>query len=169
MSREEAAFAVLSKAVRLHQTDEKEKEALQSLSTLIASHENTRAADMALLYRGRFFLDQERYDEAAADFTRFLETSPTGFLRDIALNALGIIHMIKEDYRTSLGYFEQILSSPQEWMKPFVLIRMGMCWESLGDEDKAHHAYSRCVELSPPPPWAEMAKLKLAALNREKK
>lgn len=168
-SREEAAFAVLSKAVNLYQTDNKEKDALESFSAIIDSHGNTRAADMALLYRGRLFLEQEKYDEAAADFTRFLETSPDGFLREVALNALGTIHMIKGDCRTSLGYFEQILSSPREWMKPFVLIRMGICYESLGEKGKAQTAYQQCVELSPPPPWAEMAKLKLAALSAEEK
>jgi len=164
-SREEAAFAALSEAVKLQQTDNKEKDALESFNKVVTSHGNTRAADMALLYRGRLYLEQEKYDEAAADFTRFLETSPDGFMRDIALNALGTIYMIKGDCRTSLGYFEQILSSPGEWMKPFVLIRIGMCYETLGEKNKAQNAYQQCLELSPPPPWAEMAKLKLAVLS----
>jgi len=164
---EEMAFTLLGRGISLYHQEEKVGEALQVFTEVIKDHPRIKAGEVALLYRGRCYMLQKDYDQAIADFELFLKRSSGTFLRTIALNALGNSYVAKGEHRRAIDCFQQVLSSGEEWLKPYVLLQMGMCWEKLGEGKKASHAYQESLKLSPPAPWATLARLRLKKLGEK--
>jgi tetratricopeptide (TPR) repeat protein len=159
------AFTLLGKGLTLYQQEEKREEALPIFTELINDYPRTTAGKVALLYRGRSSMLKGDYDQAIADFTLCLKRSPKPFLRVIALNALGNSYSAKGEYQQAIDNFQKVIDSGDEWLKPYVLLQMGMCWEKLGDTKKAADAYQESLDLSPPPPWGTLASLRLKKLE----
>ena len=162
---EERAFALLGRGITLYHQEEKTKEALQVFTRVIKDHPRTRAAKMALLYRGRCYMLRRDYDRAIADFERFTKSSSEAFLRAIAFNAMGNSYLAKGKYQKAIDCFQQVLSLEQGWLKPYVLLQMGMCWEKLGNATKASTFYRDALKLSLATPWANLATLRLKRLE----
>ena len=162
---EDMAFTLLGRGITLYQQEEKREEALPVFTELINDYPRTTGGEVALLYRGRNSMLQGDYDQAIADFTLFLKRSSQPFLRVIALNALGNSYSAKGEYRQAIDNFQQVLASGDEWLKPYVLLQMGMCWEKLEEIKKAADAYQESLDLSPPPPWGTLARLRLKQLG----
>jgi tetratricopeptide (TPR) repeat protein len=161
---EEMAFTLLGRGIALYQ-QEKKQEALPVFSELIKDYPKTRGGEVALLYRGRSYMLQGDYDQAIADFELFLKRSSQPFLRGIAHNALGNSYCAKGEYQKAIDNFQQVIDSGDEWLKPYVLLQMGMCWEKLGEKKKAAEAYQESLELAPPAPWGTLASLRLKKLG----
>lgn len=161
---EETAFTLLGRGINLYQPGEKTEEALQIFTEVINDHPRTKAAQVALLYRGRCYMFQRTYDLAIADFGLFLQKSSDTSLRAIALNALGNCYRAKGEYQRAIDYFEQTLASGEEWVKPYALLHMGMCWEKLGESKRASDAYQDALKLSPPAPWSNLVRVRLKRL-----
>jgi tetratricopeptide (TPR) repeat protein len=164
-AREEMAFTLLGKGIALYEQEGKREQALPAFSELIKDYSRTRPGKVALLYRGRGYMLQQDYDHAIADFDLFLKRSSEPFLRTIALNALGNSYWAKGDYRKAIDRFQQAIASGDEWLKPYVLLQMGMCWEKLGEKKKAIEAYQESFKLLPSSPWGTVAKTRLNKLG----
>jgi tetratricopeptide (TPR) repeat protein len=162
---EERAFTLLSKGIALYQEDAKGEDTLQAFSEVIETYPRTRAGRMALLYRGRVYLDRKAYDQAIADFEDAEKHSSAEFLTTLALNALGTTHMAKGDYEQAIEAFQRVLASDEEWITPFVFVRMGMCWEHVGNHEKAAEVYRRALEQPLPRPWESMVHYRLNVLG----
>ncbi len=162
---EDRAFTLLGKGLNLFQQEEKRGGALQAFTELIQNHPRTKAGKIALLYRGRCYVFQKDYELARADFELFLKRSSDTFMRALAFNALGNIYRTTGDYQRAVENFQQVLASEEEWLKPYVLVSMGMCWEKLGEFLKASDAYQKALELSPTAPWGNWATLKVKELK----
>jgi len=162
---EEMAFTLLGKGITLYQQEEKREEALSIFSELIADYPRTRAGKIALLYRGRGSMLQRNYDSAIADFELFLKESSQPFLRVVALNALGNSYSATGEYQRAIDRFQQVLASGDAWLKPYVLLQMGVCWEKLGEKEKAIAAYQESLTLELPPPWGTLARVRLKELE----
>jgi tetratricopeptide (TPR) repeat protein len=163
--REDMAFTLLGRGITLYQQEEKREDALPIFTELINDYAGTTAGKVALLYRGRSFMLQGDYDQAIADFRLFLKRSSQSFLRAIALNALGNSYSAKGEYQQAIDNFKKVIASGDEWLKPYALLQMGMCWEKLGETKKAAEAYQKSLDLSPPPPWGTLASLRLKKLG----
>jgi tetratricopeptide (TPR) repeat protein len=164
---EEMAFTLLGKGITLYQQEEKREEALSTFSALIADYPRTRAGKIALLYRGRGAMLRQDYDSAIADFELFLKKSSQPFLRVIALNALGNSYSATGEYQRAIDRFQQVIDSGDAWLKPYVLLQMGMCWEKLGEKKKAVAAYQESLTLELPPPWGTLARVRLKKLGEK--
>lgn len=164
---EEVAYALLDKGIILYHQEQKREEALSIFSQLIKDYPRTKGGEVALLYRGRCYMLQKDYDRAVEDFKLFLKRSSTPLLRAIALNALGNSYWAKGDYREAVEYFQEVLASGDEWLKPYVLLQMGMCWEKLGEKKKAADAYQESSKLLPSSPWGTLAKTRLKKLGEK--
>jgi tetratricopeptide (TPR) repeat protein len=162
---EDMAFTLLGKGISLYQQEEKRNESLPIFTELINDYPRTTAGKVALLYRGRSAMLKGDYDQAIDDFTLFLKRSSKPFLRVIALNALGNSYSAKGEYQQAIDNFQKVIDSGDEWLKPYALLQMGMCWEKLGDKKKAAEAYEESLELAPPPPWGTLASLRLKKLE----
>ena len=108
---------------------------------------------------------QGDYDLAVADFSLFLKRSSQPFLQVIAFNALGNSYSAMGEYQQAIDNFQKVIDSGDEWLKPYALLQMGMCWEKLGETKKAADAYQESLDLSPPPPWGTLASLRLKKLG----
>lgn len=162
---EETAFTLLGKGIALYQQEEKREEALPIFSDLIKDYPRTRAGKIALLYRGRSSMLKQDYESAIADFELFLKRSSQPFLRVIALNALGSSYSARGEYQRAVDRFEQVVAMGDTWLKPYVLVQVGMCWEKLGEKEKAVKAYQESLTLELPPPWGTLAKTRLKKLG----
>jgi tetratricopeptide (TPR) repeat protein len=176
--REEMAFTLLGRGINLYQQEETRAEALPIFSELVDDYSKTTAGKVALLYRGRSYMLQEDFDNAIMNFDLFLkrssrssllrflfkESSPPT-LKVIALNALAHAYWAKEEYQESINYFQQLLDSQDEWLKPYAFFNMGMCWEKLGEKNKAIEAYQESLKEEIPPPWGTAAKTRLKELG----
>jgi len=162
---EEMAFTLLGKGIALYEQEGKREQALPVFSELIKDYPRTRPGKVALLYRGRGYMLQQDYDHAIADFNLFLKRSSKPFLRAIALNALGNSYWAKGEYRQAIDRFQQVIASGDEWLRPYVLLQMGMCWEKLGEKKKAIEAYQESFKLLPSSPWGTVAKTRLIKLG----
>jgi predicted negative regulator of RcsB-dependent stress response len=162
---EETAFTLLGKGITLYEQEGKREQALPIFSELIRDYPRTKPGKVALLYRGRSYMLQQDYDHAIADFSLFLKRSSEPFLRAIALNALGNSYWAKGEYQQAIDCFQQVIASGDEWLKPYILVQMGMCWEKLGDKKKAIEAYQESFKLLPSSPWGTVAKTRLQKLG----
>jgi tetratricopeptide (TPR) repeat protein len=166
---EEMAFTLLGRGIALYQQEKKQEEALPVFSELIKDYPRTKGGEVALLYRGRSYMLQGDYDQAIADFELFLKRSSQPFLRGIAFNALGNSYTAKGEYQKAIGSFEQVIASGDEWLRPYVLLQMGMCWEKLGEKKKAAEAYQESLKGELPPPWGTLARVRLKKLGEATK
>ena len=164
-ARDEMAFTLLGKGIALYEQEGKREQALPVFAELIKDYHRTKPGKVALLYRGRSYMLQQDYDHAIADFSLFLKRSSEPFLRTIALNARGNSYWAKGEYQKAIDHFQQIIASGDEWLRPYVLLQMGMCWEKLGEKKKAIEAYQESYKLLPSSPWGTVAKTRLNKLG----
>ena len=164
-TREEMAFTLLGKGIAFYEQEGTREQALPVFAELIRDYPGTKPGKVALLYRGRISMLQQDYDHAIADFDLFLKRSSEPFLRTIALNALGNSYWAKGEYQKAIDHFQQIIASGDEWMKPYVLLQIGMCWEKLGEKKKAIEAYQESCKQLPSSPWGTVAKTRLTKLG----
>ena len=162
---EEMAFTLLGKGIALYEQEAKREQALPVFAELIKDYPRSRPGKVALLYRGRSYMLQQDYDQAIADFDLFLKRSSEPYLRTIALNALGNSYWAKGEYQKAIDHFQQIIASGDEWLKPYIYLQMGMCWEKLGEKKKAIEAYQESFKLLPSSPWGTVAKTRLGKLD----
>ncbi|MCJ7664542.1 MAG: tetratricopeptide repeat protein [Desulfobacterales bacterium] len=162
---EEMAFTLLGKGITLYEQEGTHEHALPVFSELIKDYPRTKPGKVALLYRGRGYMLQQDYDHAIADFDLFLKRSSEPFLRAIALNALGNSYWAQGKYQQAIDCFQRVIASGDEWLKPYILVQMGMCWEKLGDKKKAIEAYQESFKLLPSSPWGTVAKTRLQKLG----
>jgi tetratricopeptide (TPR) repeat protein len=162
---EEVAYTLLSKGINLYHQEQKREEALSTFSQLIKDYPRTKGGEVALLYRGRYYMLQKDYGRAVEDFKLFLKRSSTPSLRVIALNGLGNSYLAKAEYPEAIEYFQKVIASEDEWLKPYALLQMGMCWEKLGEKKKAADAYQEASKLLPSSPWGILAKTRLKKIE----
>jgi tetratricopeptide (TPR) repeat protein len=165
VTSEEVAYALLGKGVALYHQNERREEALSAFSQLIKDYPRTKGGQVALLYRGRYYMLRQEYDLAVEDFQLSLKRSSQPLLRAIALNALGNSYWAKRDYHRAIDYFRQVVASGEGWLKPYALLQIGMCWEKLGEKKKAVETYQESLKLLPPSPWGTLAKTRLKKLG----
>lgn len=162
---EEMASMLLGKGIALYQQEQRREEALSVFSQVVKDYPRTKGGEVALLYRGRYYMLQKDYDQAIKDFELSLKRSSAPFLRAIALNALGNSYWAKGDCRKAIDLFQKVLPSGEEWLKPYVLLQIGMCWEKLGEKKKATEAYQESLKSELPSPWGTVAKIRLKKLG----
>jgi tetratricopeptide (TPR) repeat protein len=164
-AKEEMAFTLLGKGIALYEQEGRREQAFPIFAELIKDYPGTKPGNVALLYRGRSSMLQQDYDHAIADFDLFLKRSSEPYLRTIALNALGNSYWAKGEYQKAIDQFQKIIDSGDEWLKPYVYLQMGMCWEKLGEKKKAIEAYQKSFKLLPSSPWGIVAKSRLTKLG----
>jgi predicted negative regulator of RcsB-dependent stress response len=162
---EEVAYTRLAQGIVLFHDEQRREEALTNFSQLITEHPRTKAAAVALLYRGRCYLLKKDIAPAIIDFKSALNKTSSKVLRAIALNSLGNISWTQGDYRQAMDYFQQIIASGDEWLAPYSYLQVGMCWEKLGDTKKAVAAFQEASKYELPPPWNSFAKTRLSKLG----
>jgi lipopolysaccharide transport protein LptA len=95
-----------------------------------------------LYVEGVNFMKQKKYDKAIENFSAIRENYPFDPISFVATVKLGDVYFEKKEYILASGIYEDFLSAhPQDENIPYVLIRLGECYENLSltfDRDQAY-------------------------------
>ena len=87
---------------------------------------------------------EEFYDESRKYFKKLLEIN---FNTKIALDHLGRINLINDNFREAIMYLQQSLKL--EPRNPLILENVAYCYYSTGEYKKSYEAYQKAFELNP--------------------
>ena len=95
-----------------------------------------------LYVEGVNFMKQKKYDKAKENFSAIRENYPFDPISFVATVKLGDVYFEKKEYILATGIYEDFLSArPQDENAPYVLIKVGECYENLSltpDRDQAY-------------------------------
>lgn len=111
---------------------------------------------------------EQRYDEAAASFTRFLELHPHTDLSDNAQFWLGECHYARGDYDRALTAFMTTVERyPSGNKVPDALVKAGKSLENLGDREAAIETYREILHRFEGTAASAIASERLVAMNAQ--
>ena len=103
------------------------------------------------------------YDKAIANFNKLLEDfNDEPFLKNLILSGLGYSYKEKTDYKTSVKYFEMIVTTPDYSIKDDALFNLGELYAAIGDKDKSIDAFQKILSDNPASMYTEIVKEKVA-------
>ena len=103
------------------------------------------------------------YDKAIANFNKLLEDfNDEPFLKNLILSGLGYSYKAKKDYKTSVKYFEMIVTTPDYSIKDEALFNLGELYAAIGDKDKSIDAFQKILSDNPASMYTEIVKEKVA-------
>jgi tol-pal system protein YbgF len=103
-------------------------------------------------------LSARRFDQALSAFDAFVRQYPRHPYADNALYWRGEIHYARRDYRSALASFSAMLERyPNGNKLPEALLRVGLCYERMGERDRARRVFERLRTLYPHSVAARMA------------
>jgi tol-pal system protein YbgF len=120
-------------------------------------------------YNAAFELIQAReYEQAAANFSRFLASYPSSVLRDNAQYWLAETHYVRRDFAAALPEFQRVLDDyPQSAKLPDALLKIGYCNFELKRWDQARQALMQVTRLYPDTTAARLAEQRLDRIAQE--
>ena len=103
------------------------------------------------------------YDKAIANFNKLLvDFNDEPFLKNLILSGLGYSYKAKKDYKTSVKYFEMIVTTPDYSIKDEALFNLGELYAAIGDKDKSIDAFQKILSDNPGSMYTEIVKEKVA-------
>jgi lipopolysaccharide transport protein LptA len=95
-----------------------------------------------LYVEGVNFMNQKKYDKAIENFSAIRDNHPFDPISFVASVKLGDVYFEKKEYLLASGVYEDFLTAhPQDENIPYVLIKLGECYEKLSlslDRDQAY-------------------------------
>jgi tol-pal system protein YbgF len=103
-------------------------------------------------------LSERRLERALTGLREFLEAHPSHPYADNALYWRGEVHYVRRDYRTALGTFSELIRRyPRGNKVPEALLRIGLCYERMGQRARARRVFDRLRAQYPESVAARMA------------
>jgi len=120
-------------------------------------------------YQAAFeLLKEQRYDQAAAAFSRFLSTYPDSQLADNAQYWLAESHYVTEDFETALNQFQLVVERyPRSRKVPDALLKIGFCNYALERWPEARIALQQVRADFPDSTAARLADQRLTRMTEE--
>jgi tol-pal system protein YbgF len=117
-------------------------------------------------YQAAFdLLKDAKYPEAISGFQQFLVTFPTSTLADNAQYWLGEAFYVQKDYTRALVEFRATIEQyPRGNKVPDALLKVGYCYQALGQTPKARAVLEQVVTLYPKSEPAVLAAKRLESL-----
>jgi tol-pal system protein YbgF len=110
-------------------------------------------------------LREGQYDQAVADFQRFLATYPDGLLAANAQYWLGETYYAVRDYPKAKDAFLQLgARHPKSDKLPEAMLKLGYIYEVTGDKNKARQMLEKLIQTYPNSRAANLAETRLRAL-----
>ncbi|MBW2603954.1 MAG: tetratricopeptide repeat protein [Deltaproteobacteria bacterium] len=102
------------------------------------------------------------YEKAIANFNKLMvDFNDEPFLKNLILSSLGYAYKAKKDYKTSAGYFEIIVTTPDYRIKDEALFNLGELYAEIGDKDKSLDAFKKILSDHSGSMYTEIAKEKI--------
>jgi TolA-binding protein len=135
-------------------------QAMQQLDGITASYGSTSAAPYALMTKGDILFAQNKFQEAAAEYTKALNDKNVG---PFASYNLGKCKEAAGDLAGAQAQYSDFLSkTPDHYLAPEVHASLARCQELSGATDLARTSYEKIALLYPDTSWAAQAKARLA-------
>ncbi len=113
-------------------------------------------------------LKDGRYDQARADFQRFLVDFPNSDLAGHSQYWLAETYYVTQQYKEALPAFQKVLNDyPQSRKLPDALLKVGYCQYELGQYDKARADLAGVVQKYPESTAARLAGQRLDRMKSE--
>jgi tetratricopeptide (TPR) repeat protein len=120
------------------------KDAIAALNEVINQYGDTQAAVIAGLDLGRLYHDYKKYDDEIATLQKTVQSSKHPVTKAMALDNIGGAYESKGDCAAAITNWQKIETDTN--MSPFLgeaLIKTGLCYEKLNQNDKAMATYQR--------------------------
>ena len=113
----------------------------------IADQYGAKAGKAVYLYAGVCELQLGNYEEAISYLKKYNGKDPILLAR--ATGCLGDAYVGLEDYKTAVGYFEKAASTADNIFAASYLLKAGIAYEALGQNDKALSCYKTIKDQYP--------------------
>lgn len=160
---EEAQFRV-AKGYFLTENNEEAKNALKKFI-------DTRASSLyraeALYLLGQIYLTEEKWIDSIVELERLVREYPQDKYYPEALYGLGFSYFKKEEYTKVIELGEKYLKdyAELEFADDFLYLK-AICWEKVGEKEKAILDYKNLISNYPQSPYGEKAKERIEILGR---
>jgi len=152
--------------MRMIQLEEVQIKVLQSLKRLEA---RTRKSS-AIFQEGKAFMKQGRLQEAASNFSLYLQKSPKGKNAAEALLLRGEAHYRSNRYDAAIKDYNALyMNHKKSRFITKAIYKLGLSMESLGEKGAATTYYEELVSKYPKSSYAKMARSKLNYGRKPKK
>ncbi|MEW5766811.1 MAG: tetratricopeptide repeat protein [bacterium] len=146
--------------------DEEYHKAKEAFQTVLEHYPWSKAARLALFYKGDCQYKLKEYQEAENTFKVFVDKYSRHPLTPFVLLNLAGIYEARNDYGVAIKVYETILSKyPQHGVAPLAQLAKGGCLEQLKKLALAEESYQRVLSLYPTSEWAEEAKERLEVIK----
>lgn len=122
----------------------------------------------ALYKRGHELFNSGRYAESRAAFSALLKSYPTDKLANNARYWIGESYYSERAFESALKFFEEVAGKyPHDNKTPDSLLKAGLSYIELNNNDKARETLERLIKLYPRSEAAEKAKKTLNKISKK--
>lgn len=168
-SVQQKALDKLSQAENIYKEakgDEEYNKAKEAFQTVLEHYPWSKAARIALFYKGDCQYKLKEYQEAENTFKVFVDKYSRHPLTPFVLLNLAGIYEARNDYDGAIKVYETILSKhPQHSVAPLAQLGKGSCFQQLKKLALAEESYQKVLSLYPTSEWAEEAKGRLEEIK----
>lgn len=138
-----------------------------AVTPVVAPASRANPADEQISYMAAYELvKNKRHDDAIKAMQAFVQRYPQGGYSANAQYWLGELFMVKKDYPLAIDHFEIVLHQfPSSSKAAASMLKTGYAYAASGDNQEAKKRLQQVVKLYPGTPTAQLANLKLEALN----
>ena len=167
---ENKAFFLLQQGVAEYQASMKAGdpnkaylEAGKNFGLILEKYSNRKGGKLARFAYANMCYTAGDYDKAIANFSKLLgDFNNEPFLKYLVLSSLGYSYNAKKDYKTSVKYFEMIVTTPDYSNKDEALFNLGELYAKIGEKDKSLDAFKKILSDHTGSMYTEIAKEKIA-------
>jgi predicted negative regulator of RcsB-dependent stress response len=147
-NREVRAQAALDKARPQLSRPDQTEEALKSLNALIQDYPSTRAAQMALVFKGHLLFQAKKFPDAAQTYEKL--RSQAGNLRDYGWNplvteSLSYCYEAQGDYAKAAQTLKPLLDQAGGNFQTLLLARLALLADKAGNREEARQAWEKLL------------------------
>ncbi len=144
-------------------------EAVKQLDSIETNFANTSARGFAVLTKGDILFQQNKFQEAEAEYSKITAAGPKNLL-PFALYNLGKTKEAAADLPAALNQYKGFLTAyPDHFLAPEVHYSLASVYELSGNAAEAKAAYEKIALLYPETAWAMMAKAKTTPAQKDTK
>ncbi|MBW1698779.1 MAG: tetratricopeptide repeat protein [Deltaproteobacteria bacterium] len=168
--RENQAFDLLEKAMSRYDENRSDKADLvddvkQALQTVAEKYSRYHGGKLARVMYANLSYDTGDFNTAIENYLKALEA----FHEDPSISlfiqiSLGYAYEAKKDYKTAIKYFEQVASSPMEFLKDEALYQLGRLYAKTGQQEKSKEAFDNILSNHPDSIYIELVKESVQSL-----
>ena len=167
---ENKAFFLLQQGIAKYQTlvqagnpNKAYLEAAKDFGLIMEKYSGRKGGKLARFTYAEMCYAAGDYDKAIANSNKLLEDfSDEPFIKNLILSGLGYSYKAKKDYKTSVKYFEMIVTTPDYSIKDDALFNLGELYAAIGDKDKSIDAFQKILSDNPASMYTEIVKEKVA-------